>query len=91
VEGNAVAAPRIHVTVERLGGRVQLPAHEPLVEGRLGFVEHRVPRLGPVEQLLGLLRPVALGVARRLLVDGLVRDQRVAREVRGRLEELLVE
>jgi hypothetical protein len=71
--------------------RVQLPADEPLVEGRLGLVEHRLPGLRPVEQLLGLLRPVRLGIARRLLVEGLVRDQRVLAEAGGRLEHLLVE
>ena len=61
-------------------GGVQLAAREPLVEGRLGLVEHRVPALEPVERL-GLLGPPRLRVARGLLVDRLVADQRLLREL----------
>src|SRR6185503_20581056 len=91
VERHAVAAAGVDVAVERLRRRVQLPADEPPVEGGLRLVEHRVPRLGPVEQLLRLPCPPGHRVLGGLLVDRLVLDQRVLTEVRGRLEELLVE
>ena len=67
VVGHAVAAARLDVPVERVVGRVQLAAREPLVEGRLRLVEHGVPALEPVERL-GLLGPPRLRVARGLLV-----------------------
>src|SRR4029079_5047229 len=53
--------------------------------------EDGVPWLGPVEQLLGLLRPVRVRILAGLLVDRLVRDQRVVTELRRGLEQLLVE
>ena len=90
VVGHPVAAAGVHVAVERVVGGVQLAAGEPLVEGGLGLVEHLVPGLEPVERL-GLLGPPGLRVARGLLVHGLVRDQRVANELLGRIERLLVE
>ncbi len=68
VEGDALAPARQHVAVEAVVGGVQPAADEPLVEGRVGVVEHRLPRLEPV-QLLGLARPPRLRVARGLLVD----------------------
>ncbi len=67
VEGDPLAPPRQHVAVEAVVGGVQAAAGEPLVEGRVGVVEHRIPRLEPV-QLLGLPRPPRLRVARGLLV-----------------------
>jgi hypothetical protein len=91
VEGHPVAPAGLHVAVERLVRGVQLPAHEPLVERRLRLVEHGVPGLRPVEQLLRLLRPPRLGVPRGLLIDRLVLDQSLLAELRGRLEDRLVE
>ena len=52
-------------------------------------VEHLVPGLGPVE-LLGPALPPALGVALGLLVDRGVGGVRLRRELRRRLEGLLV-
>ena len=81
MEGHAVAAARVHVTVERVVGSVQLAAREPLVEGRLGLVEDRVPSLEPVERL-GLLLPPRQWVARGLLVHRLVCDQGLVAKAR---------
>ena len=64
VEGHPVAPAGLHVAVERLVRGVQLAADEPLVEGRLGLVEHGVPGLRPVEQLLDCFAHHASRVAR---------------------------
>ena len=58
VKRDALAPPRLDVPVEAVVGDVQRAAGEPLVERRIGVVEHRVPLLKPV-QPLGLLDPPA--------------------------------
>ena len=67
-----------------------MPPSEPLVERRIGVVEHRVPLLKPV-QPLGLLDPPSLGVARRLLIDRRVFQQRVLAKPGRRVERLDIE
>ena len=55
VERDAVAAPGLDVTVQAVVGDVQLAVGEPLVERRVGVVEHGRERLVPVQgaRLLG--------------------------------------
>ncbi len=52
-QSSLVAPPRLLVAVERIGHDVRLAAHEPLIERRVRFIERRVPRLGPLELLVG--------------------------------------
>src|SRR5436190_1501502 len=89
-ERDAVAAAGLHVAVDAVVGDVELAAHEPLGVGWVGPVEHLVPLLLPFERL-GLLGPEALVVAVGLLVDRLVRDQRLLAEVLRRREALDVQ
>ena len=90
VVGHAVAPAGLHVAVETVVRGVQLAAGEPLVEGGLGVVQDLLEGLEPVE-VGGLLGPPGLLIARGLLVQGLVRDQRVLHELLGRLEQLTLE
>ena len=75
VEGDAVAVARLHVAVDAVVGDVELAAHEPLGERRVGPVEDLVPLLVPVQRLR-LLGPEALRVGLGLLPD--VRRRRPA-------------
>ena len=45
VEGDALAAPGLDVAVEAVVGDVERAADEPLVERRVGVVEHLLPGL----------------------------------------------
>ena len=90
VERDALAPARLDVAVEAVVGDVQRAAGEPLVERRIGVVEHRVPLLKPV-QLLGLLDPPGLRIARRLLVDRRVVQQRVLAKLGRGVERLDLE
>ena len=90
VEGDAVAVAGLDVAVDAVVGDVELAAHEPLGERRVGPVEHLVPLLGPVERV-GLLGPEGLGILLGLLVDLGIGDDRVRGELAGRRERLLIE
>src|SRR5262245_24441983 len=69
-----LAAPAVHVQVERVVARVQLAAGEPAVEGLARVVEHTVPGTVPVN-IRSRRGPEALGVAHRprvcLVIDAL--------------------
>jgi hypothetical protein len=69
VEGDALAAAGLDVTVDAVVGRVEPAAREPLEEGRLPIVEDFRPRLVPVQRL-GLLGPPADGVGRSPVMLG---------------------
>jgi hypothetical protein len=77
VERDAIAAPRLDVAVNAVVRDVQLAVGEPLVERRVGIIENRRERLGPVERprLLGpeLVR-VQVGGLMRLSSFGFVRE-----------------
>ena len=90
VEGDPVAVAGLDVAVEAVVGGVDPAVGEPLVERRLGVVEPGLRLREPVE-LGGELQPPGLGVARRLLVQRLVRDQGLLAELARGLEGLLVE
>jgi hypothetical protein len=68
-----VAAPRRHMPIETVHGRVQGSSHEPLHERRRPLHD-RVPRSGPL-QLARLLRPERFGVLGGALVDLRVGDE----------------
>jgi hypothetical protein len=87
VERHALPVARQHVAVDAVVGRVQPAPGEPAIKRRLGLVEHRAPRLGPVERP-GLRGPEALVIARRRVVDRRVGDQRARGELRRRREAL---
>jgi len=90
VHSDAISEARLHVPVEAVVGGVQLAAHEPLVERRVGVVEHASPALEPGE-LGRLARPPRLKVAVGLLIDGRVGEQRLRpKRLRG-LELLALE
>jgi hypothetical protein len=91
VESDAVAASRLDVAVEAVVGSVELPVGEPLVERRVGIVEHLLGFREPVEVLAGKLGPPRLRVGRGLLVGGLVRDQSRGAKVLRRVEMVDVE
>ena len=78
-----------HVAVEAVVADVELAADEPLRVRQLPLADG-VPLLGPVEQVGGLARPEALVVARRLVVQRGVGDQRVALELLRRRERALL-
>jgi hypothetical protein len=94
VERDPVAVPGLHVAIDAVVRHVELAAHEPLGERRVGPVEHLVPGLGPV-QGLRLLGPEALVVLVSRLVLGAIGDVRTLdelrrwRELRVLLEHLL--
>ncbi len=83
VERDAVAVARCHVAIEAVRRDVQLAVLEPLRERRVRPVEHLAERLRPL-QVLGLLRPVPLGILRGLPVDGRVGDVGLLAELRTR-------
>jgi hypothetical protein len=86
VVGDPLAAAGPDVAIQAVVGGVQPSADEPAVARRVRLVQHGVPWRHPVEQLLGLAPPPALEVALRLLIDGVVGDQRLGSERRRRLE-----
>ena len=88
VVGDAVAVARLDVAVEALGGGVDPPVLEPLVEGRIGVVQPFGRLDVPVEQLLRARRPPGDRVGGGLLVDLRVPPERPLAELRGRLEVL---
>jgi hypothetical protein len=88
VERDPLAEAGVDVPVEAVVRNVQLPAHEPLRPRRLP-VEHLLPGLRPVELARPALPP-AFGVALRVVVDRGVGGVCLRRELRGRLEDVLV-
>ena len=78
VVGDAITAARFDVAVEAVVGDVQLAVGEPLVEGRVGVVEHLGEGLGPVDEIARLLGPE--------LGDGSALGSRALRRLVMRLE-----
>ena len=89
VVGHAVAVAGLDVPVDAVVGDVELAADEPLRERRVRPVQHLVPLGVPVERF-GALRPEGL-VVLGLLVDRIVRDDRLLLEALRRSERLLVQ
>src|ERR1700761_3457651 len=90
VIGDAVSEAGLNVTVKAVVGNVQLAAGKPLVERRVGVIQHLVPFLEPV-QALSLADPPALPIRIRLLIDRRVVQVRVTDELGRRVEALDVE
>ena len=88
VERDAIAEAGLHVAIDTVVAGVDPAADEPLVERRPGLVEHRLPRLRPVEQLACLRLPPGAEIPLRLFVDRVIADQRRGTEVLRRLEPL---
>ena len=85
VVGDLVAPARLDVPVEAVPGDVQLAVGEPGAVRRIPLEALR--RLaGPADELVCEAHPESLGVALRLLVDGVVADERAAPELVGRRE-----
>jgi hypothetical protein len=68
VIGDLVAQPALDVPIDAVVGQVQLPADEPLGEGKVPF-EGRLEILDPVDPLAGQAGPEGLGVRLGLRVE----------------------
>ncbi len=85
-----VLAPGLDVTVERVERDIGLAALEPLVEGRVRFVQHLVPGMVPL-QVAGPLGPEGLRVFEGAGIDlFVVLDMSVGNDLGRRVVDLML-